>query len=280
MEERTFISGISDLIDNIGKCKCYDDARNLLNSFVIENVGKKYETEDGTAYRNSNNPKEIMAETLRVMDDYIRKWLIIDEAATAGFNTGRKIMDKKNVIYDDGTIISVFGNMHNDIERTKSYIEAWRKEPVPKTKKVKLFRLRPKTMGVTEISLRMFNYYLKIGKVSEESRGTWKYLCGISDNNNNAPIVWHGEWTKLCAFIVAFLCNELYFDFENGVRKHFLCEYGKEIFVKDSGEVLTEETLKGTISQAKHNGTLENEISKLEDNFGITISEKLKNKLK
>lgn len=280
MEERTFISNISELIDNVGKCKCYDDARNLLNSFVIENIGKKYETEDSTAYPNSNNPKEIKAETLRVMDDFIRKWLIIDEAATAGFNTGRKIMDKKNVIYDDGTIISVFGNMRNDIERTKSYIEAWRKEPVPKTKKVKLFRLRPKTMGVTEISLRMFDYYLKIGKVSEESRDTWKYLCGISDNNNNAPIVWYGEWTKLCAFIVAFLCNELYFDFENGVRKHFLCEYGKEIFVKDSGEVLTEKTLKGTISQAKHNGTLENEISKLEDNFCITISEKLKNKLK
>lgn len=280
MEERTFISGISDLIDNVGKCKCYDDARNLLNSFVIENVGKKYETEGGTAYRNSNNSKEIKAEALRVMDDYVCRFMVIDEADTAGFNTGRKIMDKKNVVYDDGTIISVFGNMRNNIERTISYIEAWRKEPVPKTKKVKLFRLRPTTKGVTEISLRMFDYYLKIGKVSEESRDTWKYLCGISDNNNNAPIVWHGEWTKLCAFIVAFLCNELYFDFENGVRKHFLCEYGKEIFVKDSGEVLTEETLKGTISQAKHNGTLENEISKLKDNFGITISEKLKNKLK
>ena len=284
MKERTEIDqqSLHFTYMELASCRTYDDARDLLNELVTTEIGREYgdkyhfneETDeyicDEVKYKNSVNPKVVKLAVIDAMTSFLNSRELLSEEGTIAYEKAKA---------KDMAIIQ-FKRMDNDMRKVRDWVQRWQKEPAPKTNKVKLFRLRPKTMGVTEISLRMFDYYLKIGKVSEESRGTWKYLCGISDNNNNAPIVWHGEWTKLCAFIVAFLCNELYFDFENGVRKHFLCEYGKEIFVKDSGEVLTEETLKGTISQAKHNGTLENEISKLKDNFGITISEKLKNELK
>lgn len=236
MEERTFISGISDLIDNVGKCKCYDDARNLLNSFVIENVGKKYETEDGTAYRNSNNPKDIKAETLRVMGDYIRKWLIIDEAATAGLNTGRKIMDKKNVIYDDGTIISVFGNKRNNIERTISYIEAWREEAAPNMNNEKQ-RLKPKEETI-EMIWPLFNNLIRLGYFEEtnSNKKVWAHLCGISNEIIAERIKWKGTNVEFAALMDNFFVSEFhktYFDFEEDapnmeyVVNHFLNKNGK-----------------------------------------------------
>lgn len=242
MEERTFISGISELIDNVGKCKCYDDARNLLNSFVIENIGKKYETEDGTAYRNSNNPKEIKAETLRVMDDYIRKWLIIDEAATAGFNTGRKIMDKKNVIYDDGTIISVFGNMRNDIERTKSYIEAWRKEAAPIIKEEKTPRLRPIKEEVNKYIKLIFLQLKTLRYIDEQTKDTtWNYLCGVTDEVPKTPIKWIGGLFELNVLIERFLTKQSYFIVPN-VAISFICS----LMVDENAHEIKYDSLKST----------------------------------
>lgn len=236
MEERTFISGISDLIDNVGKCKCYDDARNLLNSFVIENIGKKYETEDGTAYRNSNNPKEIKAETLRVMDDFIRKWLIIDEASTAGLNTGRKMMDKKNVIYDDGTIISIFGNMCNDIERTKTYIETWREEAAPNMNN-EIQRLKPKKETI-EMIWPLFENLIRLDYFEEtnSNKKVWAHLCGISNEIIAERIKWKGTNVEFAALMDNFFVSEFhktYFDFEEDapnmeyVVNHFLNKNGK-----------------------------------------------------
>lgn len=230
MVERSFISGISELIDNVGKCKCYDDARNLLNSFVIENVGKHYETEDGTTYRNSNNPKDIKAETLRVLDDYVRKRQVVDESSTAGLNTARKIMDKKNVIYDDGTIISIFGNMRTDIEKSKSYIDAWQKEPVPVVKK-KEYRLRPKD-GKEHYIDTMFVRLQELGYLSkDENKDKWRYLCGTNDDAPSEPIKWHGSFFDFCVLFDFFLVSSrmsCIFGFEKGVQGFVVSMFGYE----------------------------------------------------
>ncbi len=205
MEERTFISNISELIDNVGKCKCYDDAQNLLNSFVIENAGKKYEIEDGTEYRNSINPKDIKKETLRVVDDYFRNWQLIDEVSTAGLNTGRKIMDKNGAIYDDGTLIGVFGNMRNIKERTKAFIDEWREEPAPIIKKKETVRLRPKKGNERFVDV-VFEILAKDEKyLSYNDREAWHYLCGISDVVPNKPIKWKGDFFSLGTLFDLFL---------------------------------------------------------------------------
>jgi hypothetical protein len=201
MEERTFISGISDLIDNVGKCKCYDDARNLLNSFVIENVGKKYETEDGTAYRNSNNPKDIKRETLATIDNTLYRWELIDEASEDTLNEAIKYHN----IRGGGTIKSNFVDLRVKIKVTKQFVEAWRKEAAPIIKKKETVRLRPKKGNERFVDV-VFEFLAKDEKyLSYNDREAWHYLCGISDVVPNKPIKWKGDFFSLGTLFDLFL---------------------------------------------------------------------------
>lgn len=217
MEERTFISGISDLIDNVGKCKCYDDARNLLNSFVVENVGKKYETEDGTAYRNSNNPKDIKRETLATIENTLYRWELLDEASEETLNEAIKYHN----IRGGGTIKSNFLDLRVKTKVAKQYVEAWRKEAAPIIKKEKTPRLRPTEAGKKYAPL-MYKHLQEIAYIDANEQ-SWNYLCGLTDETNDfKPVRWLKTDFLLKVLIDNFLTKETYFSVEAGAIKDTL----------------------------------------------------------
>ena len=217
MEERTFISGISDLIDNVGKCKCYDDARNLLNSFVVENVGKKYETEDGTAYRNSNNPKDIKRETLATIENTLYRWELLDEASEETLNETIKYHN----IRGGGTIKSNFLDLRVKTKVAKQYVEAWRKEAAPIIKKEKTPRLRPTEAGKKYAPL-MYKHLQEIAYIDANEQ-SWNYLCGLTDETNDfKPVRWLKTDFLLKVLIDNFLTKETYFSVEAGAIKDTL----------------------------------------------------------
>lgn len=232
MEERTFISNISELIDNVGKCKCYDDARNLLNSFVIENVGKKYETEDGTAYRNSNNPKDIKRETLATIENTLYRWELIDEASEETLNEAIKYHN----IRGGGTIKSNFVDLQVKIKVAKQYVEAWRKEAAPNMNNEKQ-RLKPKEETI-EMIWPLFNNLIRLGYFEEtnSNKKVWAHLCGISNEIIAERIKWKATNVEFAALMDNFFVSEFhktYFDFEEDapnmeyVVNHFLNKNGK-----------------------------------------------------
>ena len=279
MEERTYIIGVSDLIDKVGKCKCYDDARNLLNSFVIENVGKQYEIEDGTKYRNSNNSEDIKREFLCQIDNYNNEWERMDEVGSKAVEYvkqyikvygGVKVDDKVTIkLLDDTTITDVFRKMCNIKINANGYIERWRKEPAPKIMK-KEYRLRPKSNSVIQNIYNIFNYYVSTGNLDNESKERWDYLCGVNDSTKTKkPINWHGEWTPLCAIIEYFLLNKTYFAFDRGVTKYFLCD---NMFINDDGTILNENNLANLKKQSKNNGSLDREKGNLQKVLEQTLS--------
>lgn len=280
MKERTEIEqqNLHFTYMELASCGVYDDATSLLNDLVVKELGREYGDKyhfdektdewicDEVKYRNSGNPKVVKLAVIDAMISFLNSQELISEEGTIAY--------EKSKVKD--TAIIPFKRMDNDLQKVRGWVQRWQKEPAPKTKTGKLYRLQPKNNGVAEKALNMFEDYLRIGKVSENSRDTWKYICGISKVPSNEPIVWNGKWTELCTIIEVFLCNDLYFNFEKGVKKHFLCEHGKEKFVKESGEVLTEDILKGSIAQAKNNGTFQNVASMMENKFGITIPKKLR----
>lgn len=237
MEERTFISNISELIDNVGKCKCYDDARNLLNSFVIENVGKKYETEDGTAYRNSNNPKDIKRETLATIENTLYRWELIDEASEETLNEAIKY----NNIRGGGTIKSNFVDLQVKIKVAKQYVEAWRKEPAPIIKKEKTVRLRPK-QGAEKYIEPMFLHLKEKSNIDEQTiNAPWLYLCGLTDEKPEIRIKWIGGLFRLNVLIERFLIKSSYFKAPKGAIS-FICS----LMVDENGKEVSPESLKTT----------------------------------
>ena len=237
MEERTFISNISELIDNVGKCKCYDDARNLLNSFVIENVGKKYETEDGTAYRNSNNPKDIKRETLATIDNTLYRWELIDEASEETLNEAIKYHN----IRGGGTIKSNFVDLRVKIKVAKQFVEAWRKEAAPIIKKKETVRLRPK-QGTEKYIEPMFLQLQKLSNIDEQTIiAPWLYLCGITDEKPETRIKWIGGLFNLNVLIERFLIKNSYFKAPKGAMS-FICS----LMVDENGKEVSPESLKTT----------------------------------
>lgn len=284
MKERTEIEqmNLSLTYMKLASCRVYDDATSLLNDLVVKELGREYgdkyhfdeETDeficDEVKYRNSVNPKVVKLAVIDAMASYLRSRELISGEGTITY--------EKSKVKD--TAIIPFKRMDNDVLKVRDWVQRWQKEPAPKTKTDKLYRLQCKSLGVAEKALNIFEYYLSYGKVSENNKDTWEYICGISNVPPNEPMVWYGKWPELCTIIEVFLCNDLYFNFEKGVKKHFLCEHGKEKFIKESGEVLTEDILKGSIAQAKSNGTLQSEASKLVKNFDIHIPDKIKKNLK
>ena len=280
MKERTEIEqqNLHFTYMELASCGVYDDATSLLNDLVVKELGREYGDKyhfdektdewicDEVKYRNSGNPKVVKLAVIDAMISFLNSQELISEEGTIAY--------EKSKVKD--TAIIPFKRMDNDLQKVRGWVQRWQKEPAPKTKTGKLYRLQPKKNGVAEKALNMFDYYLSVGKVSENSKDTWKYVCGISKVPSNEPIVWKGKWTELCTIIDVFLCNDLYFNFEKGVKKHFLCEHGKEKFVKESGEVLTEDILKGSIAQAKNNGTFQDVASMMVNKFGITIQKKLR----
>ena len=280
MKERTEIEqqNLHFTYMELASCGVYDDATSLLNDLVVKELGREYGDKyhfdektdewicDEVKYRNSGNPKVVKLAVIDAMISFLNSQELISEEGTIAY--------EKSEVKD--TAIIPFKRMDNDLQKVRGWVQRWQKEPAPKTKTGKLYRLQPNNNGVAEKALNMFEYYLSVGKVSENSRDTWKYVCGITKVPSNEPIVWNGKWTELCTIIDVFLCNDLYFNFEKGVKKHFLCEHGKEKFVKESGEVLTEDILKGSIAQAKNNGTFQDVASMMVNKFGITIQKKLR----
>ena len=280
MKERTEIEqqNLHFTYMELASCGVYDDATSLLNDLVVKELGREYGDKyhfdektdewicDEVKYRNSGNPKVVKLAVIDAMISFLNSQELISEEGTIAY--------EKSKVKD--TAIIPFKRMDNDLQKVRGWVQRWQKEPAPKTKTGKLYRLQPKNNGVAEKALNMFKHYLSIDKVSENSRDTWKYVCGITKVPSNEPIVWKGKWTELCTIIDVFLCNDLYFNFEKGVKKHFLCEHGKEKFVKESGEVLTEDILKGSIAQAKNNGTFQDVASMMVNKFGITIQKKLR----
>ena len=235
MEERTFIDKIdvSKLIENLEKCEVMDDARLMLNDFVLVHTGIEYsmeyeDTESGTAYRNSRSPQIIKDETLRVIDDYMRKRVVIDEASEATLNAGRKYIEKKGGICDDGTIISTFGDMRNNIKRVEAYIEAWRKEAAIKIEKDEP-RLRPK-QGTEKYVQMMFDNLKNKGYVSEDSsKKTWNYVCGVSDDTPTELITWNKGNFAMAVLVDKFFAP--YNDSKNENKTYF--EYNKQDAIQE-----------------------------------------------
>ena len=252
MEVRTFVDEIDvfKLIENLEKCKVMDDARTLLNAFVSEHIGIEYylegeDTESRTAYRNSKKPQNIKDETLRVIDDHFRRWNVIDEASEATLNAGRKHMDKSGILYDKGTIISVFGDMRNDIERVEAYIEAWRKEPVIKLEENTL-RLRPKP-GTEKYVKPMFSNLKSKGYIDEQTMELpWLYLCGMTDEIPITPIIWKVGLFELNVLIERFFvtAKSVYFDAPKGAIT-FICN----MVVNEDGNEINSNSLKTTKSR-------------------------------
>lgn len=239
MEERTFIRGISELIDNVGKCKCYDDARNLLNSFVIENIGKKYETEDGSAYRNSNNTKDIKRETLATMENTLYRWELIDEASDETLNEAIKYHDLRG----GGAVKSNFVDLRVKRKVVKQYVEAWRKEAAPIIKKKDTVRLRPK-LGAEKYIEPMFLHLKELSIIDEQTIiAPWLYLCGFTDEEPEIRIKWTGGLFYLNVLIERFLLKNSYFKVSQikGATS-FICS----LMVDENGNEIKPSSLKTT----------------------------------
>lgn len=238
MVERSFISGISELIDNVGKCKCYDDARNLLNSFVIENVGKHYETEDGTTYRNSNNPKDIKRETLATIENTLYRWELIDEASEETLNEAIKYHDLRG----GGAVKSNFVDLRVKRKVAKQYVETWQKEATPIIKEIKMVRLRPK-QGAEKYVEPMFLHLKELSNIDEQTIiAPWLYLCGMTDEIPENRIKWKGGLFNLNVLIERFLIKKTYFEAPNKGATSFICS----LMVDEHGKEVNPESLKST----------------------------------
>ena len=237
MEERTYIIGVSDLIDNVGKCKCYDDARNLLNSFVIENVGKQYEIEDGTKYRNSNNPNGIKRETLAIIENTLYRWELIDEASEESLNEAIKYHN----LHGGGTIKGNFVDLRVKVKVAKQYVEAWRKEAAPIIKEKETVRLRPK-QGTEKYIKMMFLHLKEISNIGEQTKEEpWLYLCGMTNELPETHIKWTGGLFNLNVLIECFLTKGAYFTALKGAMK-FICS----LMVDENGDEIKPSSLKTT----------------------------------
>ena len=228
MEERTFISSVDlfDLIENVGKCKCYDDAKKYLNTFVIDNVCKQYETEDGTKFRNSSNTKDIKRETLISIMNDIDTLNVIDKVSDRALEQAR-ILAANNSHYDDTAIINAFGIMRVERNRALQYIESWRKEPAP-LKEKKTQRLRP-TKGKEYYVDIMFERLKELGFLAkDESKEAWRYLCGISDEVPEKTMKWLGSFFDFCVLYDFFLVSarQSYFKYNRGVRSFVVAQFG------------------------------------------------------
>lgn len=214
MEERTYISGISDLIDSVGKCKCYDDARNLLNSFVTENVGKQYEIEEGTTYCNSINPKDIKREMLVTIEKTLCHWELIDDASEETLNEAIKYHNLRG----GGAIKGNFVDLRVIMKVARQYVEAWKKEAAPIIKEEKTPRLRPTEAGKKYAPL-MYKHLQDIAYMDANEQ-SWNYLCGLTDETKDfKPIRWLTTNFRLKVLIDNFLTKEAYFNVETGAIK-------------------------------------------------------------
>ena len=267
MKERTEIDqqSLHFTYMELASCRTYDDARDLLNELVTTEIGREYgdkyhfneETDeyicDEVKYKNSVNPKVVKLAVIDAMTSFLNSRELLSEEGTIAYEKAKA----------KDTAIIQFKRMDNDMRKVRDWVQRWQKEPAPKTKTGKVYRLRPKTeKSVNQNIGNVFHYFVSIGCLDEESVDMWEYLCGYRDSvKNKRPISWHGEWTKLCALIEVFLCNETYFMFEKGVRKHFICD---NMFVNDKGTILSERNLASSIEQAKNNGSLDREKEQLE----------------
>lgn len=237
MEERTYISGISDLIDSVGKCKCYDDARNLLNSFVIENVGKQYEIEEGTAYRNSNNPKDVKRETLVTIEKTLYHWELIDDASEETLNEAIKYHNLRG----GGAIKGNFVDLRVKMKVARQYVEAWQKEAAPIIKEEKTPRLRPK-LGTEKYVEPMFLHLKELSNIGEQTIiAPWSYLCGMTDEIPEEHIKWIGGLFNLNVLIERFLIKSTYFTAPKGATS-FICS----LMVDEDGNEIKPSSLKTT----------------------------------
>ncbi len=242
MEERTYISSVDvfDIIDNVGKCRCYDDARKYLNAFVIENVGKHYEAENGTKYRNSHNPQDIKREALATIDNFLYRKELIDEASEETLNEAIKYHNLRG----GGSLKSNFVNLRAEIKVAKQYVELWRTENAPILQKKETVRLRP-IAGKEHHIDTMFERLIELGYLAkDENKEAWRYLCGTSDDVPKKPMRWLGDFTYLCALydfflvirssvlkktgkgsIKKFAVSLFGYDFENGFKQRFSRDY-------------------------------------------------------
>ena len=239
MEERTYISSVDlyDLINNVGKCKCYDDAQNLLNSFVFDNIGKAYEAEDGKMYRNSRNTKDIKREVLSQLDNFIDDRELKDKVSESNIEYakerikvcgGIKINEKVNIkLLDSANIENVFGKIQLELKKAVRYIEVWRKEAAP-LKEKKLQRLRPIKGKEYYIDI-MFERLKALGFLAkDENKNAWNYLCGISDDVPEKTMEWKGSFFDFCVLYDFFLVSvrKSYFKYNNGVRGFVVAQFG------------------------------------------------------
>lgn len=278
MEERTIIpQQDSDILYiQLAKCDVYEDAQKLLNTFVLdfinEHGGEIYN--DGfdldenfnkviLQYKKSKYPKDVKCAVFDALIREIDKCEVLNKEVL-----GR--LDEKT-LKKDWKYVTMLRQREKDTCRVRRWVEAWQKEAPPKIMK-KEYRFRPKYNSVKENIHNLFNYYVSIGNLDNESKERWDYLCGVSDSiKTKKPINWHGEWTSLCAIIEYFLLNKTYFAFDRGVTKYFLCD---NMFINDDGTILNESLLANLKTQSKKYCSLDREKGYLQKVLQHTLSTK------
>ncbi len=259
MEERTFINSmdVHTLLMSLENCACYDSAKELLNAFVRDCTGKEYETEGGIKHYNSKNPSDIKQETLVVIDESISAFNDIDEASERGMVCGRKELESQGIMCDDGGVIAKFREMRRKRSKVAAYIDIWRKEPAIKIKG-DIHRISPIGEHVKTIARKVFLFFVNTGYLKESDKNSWEYICNLNQISKVPPqIIWNSTLISFSVLTFLFLGNRKLFNNTHGARRNLFCK----MFLQKDGSTISEDDLKGSLINAKANGTL-NELKK------------------
>lgn len=225
MKERTEIDqqNLFFTYMELASCKCYDDARILLNDLVVEELGREYgdkyhfdeETDewicDEVKYKNSANAKVVKLAVIDEMTSFLNRQELLSEEGTIAF--------EKSKVKD--TAIIPFNRMDNDMRKVRDWLGRWKKEAAPIIKKEKTPRLRPTEAGKKYAPL-MYKHLQEIAYIDANEQ-SWNYLCGLTDETNDfKPIRWLKTNFLLKVLIDNFLTKRTYFSVEAGAIKDTL----------------------------------------------------------
>lgn len=235
---------ITCLCIQLEKCNYYEDAKELLNAYIIDLIN------------NYGGVAKLVKRA--VFDAIIRK---LDEAEIFD----KDVLDNcdDEIKREERQFVTFMRQCEKRHHLLRIWMEDWRIEPAPKMETDKKYRLYPKTYAVIDKAIFMFDYLVSTGKLDRDSREMWMYLCGVHTSvEKKKPIRWCGTWGLLSALLETFLCNKKYFEYEEGILKYFICD---GMFINTKGTILKEKNLASSKNQANLYGSLDDGKQQFED---------------
>lgn len=249
MEERTFIPQVDCdcLYFQLTRCEVYEDAKKLLNSFVLDFIklhgGEVYDAgfdldehfnKIVLQYKNSKNPNDVK----RAVFDALIK--VIDQCELFAKEVLGRIDEE--IIKNDWQHVTNIRKSEKDTYMVRRWAEAWRKEAAPIIKEEKTPRLRPIKEEVNKYIKLIFLQLKTLRYIDEQTKDTtWNYLCGVTDEVPKTPIKWIGGLFELNVLIERFLTKQSYFIVSN-VAISFICS----LMVDENAHEIKYDSLKST----------------------------------